>query len=174
MRLRQLKRHCEQILGQLNLPSVCDAPMLAAHIAGHPNRSGRPIHLLPMPLATDGPCGLWVATGAADYVVFESNTTIPHQNHIIAHELSHLILEHDSHQTFSENASQQLVPHLDPAMVQRMLGRSRYDAKEEQEAEMMASLLQQRLNQWAPVPAYHVPDDVAEIVARLSHSLEEY
>jgi hypothetical protein len=173
MRLRHVKRHCEQYLEKLNLPSVCDAQMLCAHIARQPNRHGRPIQLLPMPLATDGPCGLWIATAAADYIVFESNTTLPHQNHIIAHELSHLILEHDSHQAFGDGASEQLVPHLDPSMVQRMLGRSRYDAKEEQEAEMMASLLQQRLGQWEPVPTYHVPADVADIVARVSHSLEE-
>jgi hypothetical protein len=172
MGLRHLRRRCERYLRDLDLPEGCDAGVLCARLAERPERNGRPIHLLPMPLSADDPCGLWVATEAADYIVFEANTTVPHQYHIIAHELSHLLLEHDSQQVLTDEAIEKLTPSLDPSTVQRMLGRSRYDAKEEREAEMLGSLLQQRLSRCAPVPTYHVPPEAADVMARLSRSLQ--
>jgi hypothetical protein len=125
-----------------------------------------------MPLSVGGPCGLWLATARCDYIVFEADTTVLHQNHIIAHELGHLVLEHDTHQTLTDEALDHLTPHLDPSAVRRMLGRSRYEEREEREAEMLASLVQQRLVEWRQAPTYRVPSEAIDLVGRLSRSLE--
>jgi hypothetical protein len=101
-------------------------------------RRGRPIRLIPMAGLT-GVCGLWIATDATDLICYERDTTRPHQDHIILHELSHLLCEH-----FPVGLPAALLPDLDPAMVRAVLGRAGYSTAEEREAETLASLIRQR------------------------------
>ncbi|WSQ12953.1 secondary metabolite protein [Streptomyces sp. NBC_01231] len=71
-----------------------------------------------------------------------------HQDHIIAHEFSHLLLGH--HETRPVSAlAPAVIASVDPATVQMMLGRTKYDEAEERETESLASLLQSRIiNRW--------------------------
>jgi hypothetical protein len=100
-------------------------------------------------------------------VFYEQRTTALHQRHIVLHELGHIISDHDAPPAMSDATSRVLLPHLDPAMVRRMLGRTYYSAVEEQEAELVGSLIHARISAWAPEPTVPVDPEVAAVVARL-------
>lgn len=91
-----------------------------------------------------GVCGLWIATDTTDLVCYERDTTRPHQDHIILHELSHLLCDHFPTTLPKALHTETLLPNLDPAMVRTVLGRAGYSTDEEREAETLASLIRQR------------------------------
>ncbi|WP_433549170.1 secondary metabolite protein [Streptomyces sp. CA-294286] len=75
---------------------------------------------------------------------YNPRTSLLHQDHIIAHELSHLLLgHHESERASAVDSS--LFPSLDPAAVRFMLGRTTYEEAEERDTERLASLLQRRI-----------------------------
>jgi hypothetical protein len=53
---------------------------------------GRPIRLIEMSLT--GSLGYSLPHGPYDVCVYEKNTSEPHQNHIICHELGHIMFRH--------------------------------------------------------------------------------
>lgn len=135
----RLRRRCLARLRDLPLPAPFDVHELCQRVAA---RRGRPIRLLPVAGLT-GVCGLWIATGTTDLICYERDTTRPHQDHIILHELSHVLCHHYPVTTPGHDTSA-LFPDLDPAMVRAVLGRAGYAAAEEREAETLASLIRQR------------------------------
>jgi hypothetical protein len=54
-----------------------------------------PVRLLPFDLGRGAPSGLWIATGAADYIVYPSGASAAERTAIICHELSHILLQHE-------------------------------------------------------------------------------
>jgi hypothetical protein len=123
------------------MPVPFDAHELCAMVAA---RRGRPIRLVPMDGLT-GVCGLWVATASTDLIFYERVTTPPHQEHIILHELSHVLCDHQRAASAALGSQvEELLPNLDPEMVHRVLGRAGYTSEEEREAELLASLIRQR------------------------------
>lgn len=129
------------------MPVPFDTNELCAKVAA---RRGRPIRLVPMEGLT-GVCGLWVATATTDLIFYEQVTTPPHQEHIILHELSHVLCDHQRAASSASSALsslggqvEHLLPNLDPEMVHRVLGRAGYTSDEEREAELLASLIRQR------------------------------
>jgi hypothetical protein len=137
---RQLHRRFAALLRDLPMPVPFDARALCEQVAV---RRGRPIRLTPVARLT-GVCGLWVATETTDLIFYEQETTHPHQEHIILHELSHLLCNHYPASLPLAEQAQSLLPDLDPEMVQRVLGRAGYSSAEEREAEMLASLIRHR------------------------------
>ena len=134
----RLRKRCAALVRDLPMPVPFDAPALCAAVA---ERRGRPIRLVPMAGLT-GVCGLWVATATTDLIFYEQVTTPPHREHIILHELSHVLCDHPSSSLGTQ--VEELLPSLDPEMVQRVLGRAGYTSEEEREAELLASLIRQR------------------------------
>ncbi|MEU9891795.1 hypothetical protein [Sphaerisporangium sp. NPDC051011] len=132
-------------------------------------KRGRPIRLLPM-TGQPGLWGLWVATDTADFILYEQATTPPHQEHIILHELSHLLCDHYGSSFPSVDSGQALMPSLDPQMVHTVLGRTAYSAVEEQEAELLASLIQQRARRPSSAPG--PPDQSGALLNRLLAALD--
>jgi hypothetical protein len=122
------------------MPVPFDARVLCEKIAA---RRDRPIRLVAMDGLT-GVCGLWVATATTDLIFYEQVTTPPHQEHIILHELGHLLCDHRRSSSALGPQVEQLLPNLDPAMVHRVLGRAGYTSDEEREAELLASLIRER------------------------------
>ncbi|MFG7940487.1 toxin [Streptomyces cacaoi] len=107
----------------------------------------RPIEIVPMALPKPGACGMWIATEHTDVIVHEAETSKPHQEHIILHEFAHMICAHvGADSVRSEQATGLLFPDLDPAFVRGVLMRSAYDTDQEQEAEVMATVLLDWLN----------------------------
>lgn len=137
---RRLRRRCAALLRDLPTPVPFDARALCEQVAA---RRGRPIRLIPMARLT-GVCGLWVATDTTDLIFYEGKTTPPHQDHIILHELGHVLCGHCPVSLPMAEQARLLLPDLDPEMVRRVLGRAGYSTVEEQEAEMLASLIRQR------------------------------
>jgi hypothetical protein len=103
-------------------------------------RRGKPIRLVPYPFDVPGPFGMWLPTTSTDYILFQAETTALHQEHIIAHELGHLIAGHES----VENEDQvwhELMPDIPPETIRRVLRRGTYDTDAEREAETVATML---------------------------------
>jgi hypothetical protein len=137
---RRLRRRCEAIASALPLPVPFDVRELCRLVAAE---RGKPILLVPAAGAAKV-MGLWVATASADMILYEETTTPPHQEHIILHELSHLLCRHHRGVLPYTGHMRELLPNLDPAMVRRVLGRSEYSVDEEREAELLACLIKQR------------------------------
>ncbi len=138
---RAMRRRCEGILAGLDLPDAGDVRELCDVLA---ERQGRPIHLVAEHLPASSPCGLAVRTERFDVIFYEAGTSRLHQDHIIRHELGHLVCGHLTAPVLAAEASRLLLPDLDPSLVRAVLGRSGYSEVEEKEAEMIASLLLRR------------------------------
>jgi hypothetical protein len=165
----ELRQRCEAIVAGLDIPIPFDVRELCRRIA---ERRGRPIHLLPLRLPASQPCGLWVSTSEFDAIFYEENTSQLHQEHIISHEIGHLLCQHEATPVFDAEASRLLLPDLDPQLVQRTLGRTNYSTVEEREAEMVASLISRAASIDAPTCTWVAPPEVADVFNRLEHSLE--
>ncbi|MFJ3924752.1 hypothetical protein [Streptomyces sp. NPDC090022] len=111
------------------MPHPFSLDALCARIA---ERRGRPIRLHPLPkeAAESGVCGLWVGTSSVDYVFYEAQTTPLHQEHIVLHELGHILFGHNSLEGEESGGSAPVI-----------LGRTNYTTRQEQEAEMLASMI---------------------------------
>jgi hypothetical protein len=168
MNLRQLRRYCAAKVQTLDLPSPFDVHKFCRSLE---RSRGRTIHLVPRALPTGSPSGLCVSTSTSDYVFYESQTSELHQEHIILHELGHLICDHHAPAVSREEISQMLLPDLDPSIVQRVLGRTYYPTGAEQEAEMIASLILARVERQRVEVVRIVPPHIAPVVARVERSL---
>jgi hypothetical protein len=142
---RRLRRHCQKAVDRLGLPHALSVEDLCRHIAA---RRARPLHLHPLPpeAAVQGACGLWLATDSEDHIFYEQRTTQVHQEHIILHEIGHMLFNHRTMALDGEAGWGRLLPDLAPRTVQRLLGRTNYATDQEQEAELFASILGSHIN----------------------------
>lgn len=103
----------------------------------------RPLHLcaIPGPALPSRPCGLWVATAEGDWIFVERGTSPLHRQHIVLHELAHMICGHAAVELPAGDAVTRLLPDLSPTMVRSVLGRTSYSSADEREAELLASLI---------------------------------
>ncbi|MBT0772280.1 ImmA/IrrE family metallo-endopeptidase [Kineosporia sp. J2-2] len=129
MRERQLRRRCRALLRELDVPQPFGSRELCRCLSAH---RGRPIRLVPFPIESPGPFGIWFSTDAADVIIYQSQTTPAHQEHIILHEVGHIIAGHDGEQLAAGEAV-------------RVHRRSAYDNRQEREAELIATIL----HEWA-------------------------
>ncbi|SDY05281.1 hypothetical protein SAMN05421504_104351 [Amycolatopsis xylanica] len=127
-----IRARCTKLLRELGLRRTFTTEQLIGKLA---ESRGRPIHLDPVRFPSPGPCGLWVATDQADYILYEADTSKPHQEHIIVHELAHMVCGHHAHE------KTQLFPDVAPELVRAVLARKGYSETHEREAELMASFL---------------------------------
>ncbi|MBO2455159.1 hypothetical protein J4573_49295 [Actinomadura barringtoniae] len=89
------------------------------------------------------PCGLWISARSCDYIFHARTSSARHRANIILHEVGHMLLDHRGRSGLGPDAGailQALVPHLDPRMIEMVLGRSAYSAAEERDAEVFATL----------------------------------
>lgn len=152
-----LRKRCESILGRLELTHPFSLEALCDRIA---EQRGRPIRLHPLPkeAAESGVCGLWVGTAKVDYVFYESQTTPLHREHIVLHEIGHILFGHHSLEAEgTAGASGAEGPGTagteDAEAVPTVLGRTNYTTRQEQEAEMLASMIRIRTATPGPHPA---------------------
>ncbi|MFI8339376.1 toxin [Streptomyces sp. NPDC085639] len=140
--LKKLRKAGARRIAELDLPQVTDVAELCRHLG---EVRDRPITLVPMQMPSSHPCGMWVAARDEDLIFYDANTTGAHQEHIILHELGHIICCHRGAGGLDEAAARLLFPNLDPELVRDMLLRATYDDVQEQEAEIIAYLLSQRM-----------------------------
>ena len=172
--LRSIRRQCEGALEGVRVPNPFDINDFCRIVS---SRRGRALHLVPKQTRL-GPCGVWLCLPDVDYVFYEAETSQLHREHIILHELGHLLCEHQPTEVIDDELIAQLFPHLNPTVVHRVLGRTNYTAVEEQEAEMVASLVRNRVEhelrdarQRGEVPVPWMTDVDRDVVDRLRDAL---
>jgi hypothetical protein len=165
--IRRLLRHCESRFAEWRLPASSTITTVTQEVS---RRRGRPIHLIPLALGADQPSGLSLTLATMDVVVYEAETSRTHQEHIIAHELAHIMCGHTGIMSIDENVARLIFPNLDPGLVRDMLNRAGYGDEHELEAEIMASVILRRMNarpeRTGPTP----PAEVQEVLDRLEKS----
>jgi hypothetical protein len=135
--LRDVRERCSRILDECSVPRPFELDTFRRVVE---QRRGRRITLVPRDHMV-GPCGVLISLQDADYVFYEAVTSPVHRDHIIVHELGHLLCDHVPQERIGDDVVRFLLPDLDPGMVRRALGRTAYGQVEEQEAEMVASLV---------------------------------
>ncbi|GGM81306.1 hypothetical protein GCM10012275_59940 [Longimycelium tulufanense] len=138
-----LRRRCRRLLRELDIQPPLQVKELCEQLG---RQRGRPINLAPFPLPVPGPFGLWIAAADADHIVYQQETSPFHQDHIILHEIGHILAEHRS-DDHDEEFWLSMMPDLSPEAVRRALRRSSYDTAHEREAELVATLILE----WAAV-----------------------
>ncbi|MFG2290369.1 toxin [Streptomyces sp. NPDC048595] len=166
--LKHLRRAANAVLARLDLSDGCDITTLVEQLSAD---RGRPIQLVSLPLGATAPCGMWLATDTFDVIVVESDTSRLHRDHIIAHELAHMLCDHCDSAGFNTAMMRDLMPNLDPQRVREMLARTSYSTAEEQEAEIVASLILERVTRPSVESVWSVPSADAETVGRIESSL---
>ena len=110
--------------------------------------------------------GMWMPTKVADFIIYEERTSRAHQEHIIAHELAHILWGHKGVAAADNDLLRQLFPDISPEVVRRAMLRTKYSDLNEQEAEVTASILLAPVSRPRDNPAPPLsPDD--EVVSRL-------
>jgi hypothetical protein len=169
MDLKLLRTRCETRLGELPLPAPFDVEQFCRSIG---ERRGRPILLHPIE-SPAGPCGTWLAGPTNDHIFYERDTSPLHQEHIILHEVSHLLCGHRGGSVSARDLQALLLPDLHPEMVESVLRRRVYSTTDEQEAELLASLILERVA-CARSCRTAAPDaETAGLLCRLRASLEQ-
>jgi hypothetical protein len=166
---RQLRRRCEALIADLTIPEPFDLEGFCANLV---RTHGRPIHLLPVSLPADAPCGLWVAGEHGDYIAYEAGTSPVHQRHIILHEIGHLLGRHEPQEQLHGSQARALFPSLSPETVRRILRRTSYTTDEEREAELIASLILRRIQPSPSAPAAPLRPADAAVLHRLAEAME--
>ena len=148
----RLQARCRKILNDLHVPKPY---ALDSVIRWTESLRGRPLVLkeLPQQAAVAGACGLWLGTDDADFVFYEAQTAPPHREHIILHEIGHMLADHH-HATHADveqevgvgrgsldSGVESLLSGLQPHLIRRLMMRTSYTTDEEREAEMLASLM---------------------------------
>ena len=152
---RELRKRCRRLLNELDIQPPLDVEELCRRVG---DQRGKPIRLIAHPIPVPGPYGVWIATAKADYILYQQETSKAHQNHIILHELGHLLAGHksdpcdddllaDLYPDMSPDSLRQRYPDLEPDAVRRALRRTSYDTDQEREAETTATIILE----WASV-----------------------
>ncbi len=148
--LQALKAACRTQVQQLDrtmhFQDIPDIRTLCDAIA---RQRGRRIHLEALPLPPQE-TGFWLADHDGDTIYYARDASLPYQEHIILHELAHILRNHRPLATEIELLQRQWFPLLDPERLRTLLGRSHYDHLQEREAELLASLIEQRWRRVRP------------------------
>lgn len=155
MRERDLRRRCRRLLTELDIRPPLDVAELCRRVG---QTRGKPIRLVPHPIPVPGPFGVWIATEAADYILYQRETSKAHQGHIVLHELGHILAGHSGdaeddtllaelYLDVEPGALRERYPDLEPDAVRRALRRTSYDTEQEREAETVATIILE----WASV-----------------------
>lgn len=156
-----------EIVALLDVPDPFSVEELVGRIAAVRER---PILLRAVELPADGPSGMWIATRSADHICFATGTSPLHQEHIVLHELGHLLCGHESRQPDPDTMLRFLMPSLDPAVVRSVLGRTAYSDPEERQAEMFAMLVLERADR-LPARKRPLSPELAEVLDRVEAAL---
>lgn len=151
------REQVQQLADAIQLKEISDIEALCLAIS---RKRKRPMVLIPMELIGDE-TGFSASAPEYDTIYYARDVSPPYQEHIILHELAHLLLNHRPPHTVAAATEirQTVVPLLGASYLPPMLKRSRYDLVHEQEAELFASLLEQRWRRARPVRKLHPTDE---------------
>ncbi|MFF3069227.1 hypothetical protein [Kitasatospora sp. NPDC057936] len=168
--MRQLRKECERKLEALPIP---DPFTIEALVAAMEAETGRTVTLVPLDdrgIDLRTACGLRMRADELSLIFYRPRPTQHQTDHVKLHELVHEWFDHGT----SLNASELglLLPDLlRQGLVERMgrgavvQARARYDTREEQEAELSASLIKRLVQRQMPASS----DMVSLLESTLSH-----
>jgi len=135
---------------------------------------GRDIDLCEVSWTAGESTGAWRRRRDHDVIVYPANTSSLHQDHIILHEVGHLVCEHRGRCVLSLHEAQRRAPHLAPAAFAHLLDRVAVQAEEHQ-AEAIATMLLARVSRQPRRWRRHVPLDAstAATVTRLTSVFDQ-
>lgn len=171
LRANRVRRRCQARLRQLALPEPFDLAALCRSVS---TGRGRELHVrgIPGPASRARPCGIWIATEGDDWIFVDQQTSPLHRQHIVLHELAHMLCGHTASELPENDMLRRLFPDLSPAMVKSVLSRSSYQSEYEREAELLASLILARAQPAAPLmPVSDVSATEKEILRRAALAL---
>lgn len=145
-----LRKSCEEHINRLSLPHRFTTRTLRDAIA---ELRGKPILLKPLNTVgvSNPPCGVRLETPQTDLVFYETGTSVHHQRHILTHELMHIFRDHPGSLEVDTPTAHALG--VNPTLVLRMSGRTRYSTVEEREAEILATVVRHRMYSERQAPA---------------------
>ncbi|MBA8827830.1 hypothetical protein FHX42_005237 [Saccharopolyspora lacisalsi] len=149
-------RHARARLAELPpLPEPWDMAEFVERVAQH---RGRPIQLAPRTMShyASVATGLWIRRTDRDVIVYDTSGTELHQDHIVLHELAHMLCGHTgvplhtdaTSRDDDQDGDQQMLSRLsgDDVLAEesvRVLHRNAYDSAQELEAETLAYVIWQ-------------------------------
>lgn len=139
-RRRELRRSCQARVAALALPTPLQLPVLKQRLE---EQRGREIWVLPdkgeLPAEITG---LWLGAKTRDYVYFREGLLGCRLENTLLHEFSHMICQHRSASVAEQEWLRSKAPNLTAiGDIEHMCMRRDYAATDEQEAELMASLI---------------------------------
>lgn len=143
MKERELRKRCRRLLRDFDIRPPLDVGELCTAFGRY---RSRPIRLASHPLPMPGPFGVWIRGKHSDYIFFQAETSPAHQDHIILHELGHILAGHHSDEQ-DDSLIREIYPDIEPERVRWLLRRTHYDSHHEQEAETVATIILE----WASV-----------------------
>ena len=142
MKQSRFRRRYQDIVSTVGVPVPFNLDEFCIRVAAF---RGRELRLHPMNVGQiPGLCGLYIELDHTDHVCFPADTSPIHQQHIIVHELTHLLCGHRASEPTAllpDAVLTELFPSLDREFVRSVLGRSRYASPVEREAEVVASMI---------------------------------
>lgn len=137
-------RRVWRVYNRLSIPHPWDVTEFVARVEETRHRH---ITLLPVDnanLPRSGIFGMWLKLADEDVIAYTTDTTLFHQNHIVCHELGHMLMRHSSVQADADDDAKSLAhlfPDLDVQSLESILGRSQFSTAREYEAEQLATLI---------------------------------
>jgi hypothetical protein len=84
--------------------------------------------------------GVWIAGPSQDFVFHHAHTAPVHRSAILAHEFWHILNNDSPEDGELRRVASRLLPDIDPAMIERVAGRSIFTDEVEQRAELFATI----------------------------------
>jgi hypothetical protein len=168
-----LRARCQQrvedLLQHTGIPHPWDTNQFLDRLERY---RGRDIDLCAISWTVGDSCGAWQQHGDHDVIAYAANTSGFHQDHIILHEIGHMISQHRGRCVLSEEQAQRLAPDLAPAALAHLLNRSTSQA-EEHEAETIASLIHHRAHARPQLALDVLPPTATQRLARMEYIFGE-
>lgn len=170
MNREHARRECAALVAGLDLPAPFDLAVFCRRIG---RQIGRDIVLMSHSMAIGGLCGTWMRTAKADYVFYEQDTSLLHQQHIIFHEVGHILRSHTPGKELSQDLARTIAAGMKLSDVFRVLGRDSYTDDDEFEAELIATLLLARIGRHPARTEPRATDPAADsTITRIAGSLQ--
>ncbi|WP_075297760.1 MULTISPECIES: hypothetical protein [unclassified Pseudonocardia] len=135
--IRSIRRSALDMLRDIETDAPLDVAALCERLGDH---RGRPIELVPYNFPNISVFGLWVETTDSDLIFYEADTVPEHQQHIVLHEIGHMVLGHRSDND-DDSIWREMIPNLPPDVVRKALRRASYESAQEHDAEAFATTL---------------------------------
>ncbi|MBA2810338.1 toxin-antitoxin system, toxin component [Streptomyces sp. KM273126] len=169
-----MRRLCGELVGELTLPAPAEpAGLYSALCDAMGRRRGRPVQYRTAAFPPGTASGLWLDMAEQDLVVIEERTAPDHQLVILGHELWHMHAGHCGHHLEGAAVAARLLSDGADlrATVQKVAARTRFDVKDEQDAESFGLLLASKCRTWLAGSALRGPVQRDRLAGRIEASL---